>query len=86
MRLLIINLIIFSGLTLVDEEEDLEARQPTKATSVPVLVPIKDSELEVVEVPLLRKRTLKKVADVAASEVEPVTVVNVANFLATQRK
>ena len=59
-------------LKLVDEEEDLEAGQPTEATSVPVSIPIGDSKVEVVEVPLLRKKTLKKVADAPLPEVEPV--------------
>ena len=37
-------------LKLVDEEEDLEAEQPVEIASVPILVPIEDSEVEVVEV------------------------------------
>ena len=73
-------------LKLVDDEEDLEVGQPTESASVPVLVPVEDSKVEVVEVPLMRKRTLKKVADAAAPKVEPAAVVNVANFLIARRK
>ena len=56
-------------LKLVDEEDDLEVGKPAKAASVPVtkaLTPNEESEVEVIEVPLVRKRTLKKATDVAA--------------------
>ena len=73
-------------LKLVNEEEDLEAGQPAEAASVPIPVPIEDSEVKVVEVPLMRKRTLKKAAEATAPEVEPVATINVANFQAARKK
>ena len=76
-------------LKLVDDEDDLEAGKPAKATSIPVpRAPTlgEASKVEVIKVPLARKMTLKKVADAAASEAVPAVVVNVANFLANRRK
>ena len=80
-------------LKLVDDEEDLEAGQPIEAVSGPVpkvLAPIEELKVKVIEAPLVRKRTLKKVAGAIAREVDPtipvVEVVSVANFLPAQRK
>ena len=76
-------------LRLVEDKEDLKARKPAKATSVLVPkapTPEEESEVEVIEVPLVRKRTLKKVVDVAALEAIPTVTVNVASFLANRRK
>ena len=76
-------------LRLVDYEEDLEVEEPAKVTSV--LVPKaptlgEESEVKVIEVPLVRKRTPKKVANVATPEAILAVAMNVASFLANQRK
>jgi hypothetical protein len=47
------------------------------------LAPTEESDVEVIEAPLVKKRKLKKVAKPAAPVVEAV---NVAGFLATRRK
>ena len=76
-------------LKLGDDEDDVEARQPVEATSVPVpkaLTPREESKVEVLEAPFTRKRTLKKVADAAAPRVVPAVAVNMANFLANRRR
>jgi hypothetical protein len=85
----------------------LEAEKPTEATSRPttqVLAPTEESDVEVIEAPLAKKRKLKKVAEPVAPIIEQATpvveqaalmveptalgvkVVNVAGFLAAQRK
>jgi hypothetical protein len=85
---------------LVDEEEDLEIEQPAEAILGPtpqVSTPAEESEVEVIEVPFVKKRKLKKVVEPAAPVVEPVAPVvklvavvveamNVASFLVARRK
>ena len=76
-------------LKLVDDEDDLEAREPAKVVSVPVQkapTPEEESKVEVIEASLARKRILKKAADVVIPKAAPVAVVNMANFLANRRK
>ena len=78
-------------LRLVDDEDDLEAGQHAEATLVQVpkvltLTPVKELEVEVIEAPLVKRRTLKKVVDVATSEAESAAMVNMANFLVARRK
>ena len=76
-------------LKLVDDEDDLEAREATEVVSVPVQkTPTleEDSEVKVIEVPLVRKMTLKKAADAVALEDAPAAVVSMANFLTNRRK
>ena len=76
-------------LKLVDEEDDVKAGKLAKATSVPVAeapTPREESEVEVIEAPLMRKRTLKKVVDAAAPGAVPAAPVTMANFLANWRR
>ena len=76
-------------LKLVDEEDDLEAGKPVEVALVPVpkaLTLGEESEVEVIEALLARKRTLKKVADAAAPEVVPTVAVNMVNFIANRKK
>ena len=57
--------------------------------SVPVqktLTPKEDLEVEVIETPLVRNRTLKKAADAVAPEAAPAAAVSMANFLANRGK
>jgi hypothetical protein len=73
-------------LKLVDEEEDLEAKQPLEASPrlvSKVSAPIEELKVEVIEAPLVRKRKLTKMAGAVTPEVEAV---NVASFLAARRK
>ena len=73
---------------MVDDEDDLEAGEAAEVVSVPVqktLTP-EDSVVEVIKAPLVRKMTLKKVADAVAPEAAPATTVSMANFLANRRK
>ena len=75
-------------LKLVDEEDDLKAGKLAKVASVPTYKAptLRDeSEVEVIEAPLVRKRTLKKTADVAAKAVF-IVAVTMANFIANRRK
>jgi hypothetical protein len=83
------------ALKLVDEE-DLDVEQHAEAALRPV-PQVEESEVEVIEAPLVRKRKLKKVEEPAVPVIEPaalvvepaasvVEAVNVANFLATRRK
>ena len=48
--------------------------------------PREELEVDVIEAPLIRKRTLRKVADDAALKAKPAAAMNVANFLANRRK
>ena len=76
-------------LKLVDKENDVEAGQPVEATSVLVPkapTPREESEVEVIEASLTRKRTLKKVANAAIPRVVPAIAVNMANFLSNRRR
>jgi hypothetical protein len=81
-------------LKLVDEEEEAVAEKPTEMPSIPALgVPTlrEDSEVEVIEVPLVRKRKLKKAAEIAAPEAAapeavPTVAATMANFLAVRRR
>jgi hypothetical protein len=73
-------------LKLVDEEEDSWAKQPAEVAPGPVLqvsAPVEESEVEVIEAPLVRKRKMTKMAGAAAPNVEAM---NVASFLAAMRK
>jgi hypothetical protein len=73
-------------LKLVDEEEDLEVQQPLEAALGPILTaptPSEESDVEMIEAPLVMKRKLTKRAEATAPELEAR---NVANFLAAQRK
>jgi hypothetical protein len=73
-------------LKLVDEEEDLEAQQPLEAAPGPIsIAPTIGEELdvEVIEAPLMKKRKLVKGVEVSTLDVKAM---NVANFLAAQRK
>jgi hypothetical protein len=74
-------------LKLVDEDEDLETQQPLEAASGPVSTvptPCEESDVEVIEVPLLKKRKLTKVVKVVVPKVKEAQ--NVANFLAARRR
>ena len=76
-------------LKLVDDEEDLETGEPVKVASVPVQkasTPEEKSKVEVIEAPLIRKRTLKKAADDVGLEATLTVVVSMANLLANRRK
>jgi hypothetical protein len=76
-------------LKLVDEEEEVEAEKPVEVASVPapkISNPREDSEVEVIEAPLMRKRTLTKAVDVAAPGAIPTAAATMANFLAAWRK
>ena len=76
-------------LKLVDDEDDVEAGQPAEATSVLIPkapTPREESKVEVIEAPLMRKRTLKKAVDAATLGAVPVAEVNMANFLANRRR
>ena len=75
-------------LRLVDDKEDVEAEHPTEVASVPApKAPTsrEESEVEVIEAPLAKKRTLRKAADVAVPAAAPAAV-NMANFLANRRR
>jgi hypothetical protein len=98
---------VAKALKLVDEEEVLEVEQPVEVAPRPTLqVPasVEESEVGVMEAPLVKKRKLKKVVEPIAPVIEPTTpmikhvapvikpaalvveTVNVADFLAIQRK
>ena len=67
-------------LKLVDEEEDFEAQQPLEAALGLVLTaptPGEESEVEVIEAPLVKKRKLVKTIKVAVSQIKVTQ--NVAN-------
>ena len=69
-------------LELIDESKDLEAQQPLQTTlgPVPTISTLgEESDVEVIEAPLTKKRKLTKAVQVEEAK-------NIANFLATQRK
>ena len=70
-------------LKLVDDEEDLKAQQPLKVTLGPVptaLTPSEESDVKVIEAPLVKKRKLVKGVEVAIPSIDEAQ--NVANILA----
>ena len=76
-------------LKLVDDEDDLETGEPVEVVSILIQKAStleEESDIEVIEVPLVRKRTLKKVVDAAIPEAAPAAAVNMANFLANRGK
>jgi hypothetical protein len=89
---------VVKALRLADEEES-GAERPVEATpeQTPfVKVPAEESDIQVIEAPLVKKRTLKKETEPIVSVVEPaapvvetavptVQMANVASFLAAQR-
>ena len=78
-----------SVLKLVDEDDDVEVGKPAEAVSVPVPkapTPREELEVEVIEAPLMRKRTLKKVVNFVAPGAIPDAAVTMVNFLANRRR
>jgi hypothetical protein len=74
-------------LKLVDEEEELEAQQPLEATLRPISLvptPSEESEVKVIEAPLVKKRKLVKGVEAVAPTVDEAQ--NVANFLSAWRE
>jgi hypothetical protein len=83
---------VVRALKLVDEE-DVEAKQPVEAsprTTSQVLAPVKELEVQVIEVSLVKNRKLKKATEPTAPVIETATsvvkVVNMAGFLVARKK
>ena len=76
-------------LKLVDEEEEAMVEKPVEAASIPapgIPTPREDSEVEVIEAPLMRKRKLKKAVEAAAPKAVSTAAATMANFLAARRR